>query len=239
MQKVKMKPKNKTSPKKIANELGRLDTPAQHKQQPKLRPFLSLDQMMVHMIQFRAMIYAFQSLNENHAFIQSPFFKSWEVGMTYAIFSLFGKLTDRANGASSLKKTWESAYTCFADDSNVNSINAWFDDLDNHNSQQIAYRNKVIAHSENPETCKNEPTHDWTNFSWREFDKNLEYLVKAWGVLSRFSCSSSRNFCASGEEVFHGLNLIFKQIDMKVLLKKYNMFIDKLEPLFCGPKPSP
>lgn len=193
-----------------------------------IRSTKGIDVMMIDMIQFRAMIYAFKSLEGNHAFIQTVFFKTWQVGITYAIYSLFGKLADKQQDVSSLKKSWDEAYEnpSFPKDSNTKSLNAWFKKLGRNTSQTIAYRHLVIAH--NAEEGKYEPSYDWTNYNWNKFDTDFKQLVNAWGVLSKFSGTLLALPFASGKETFNELNFIFKPHDMQVLAKKYDKFIVEL-----------
>jgi hypothetical protein len=188
-----------------------------------------IDTMMIDMIQFRAMIYAFESLGENHAFIKNHFFSSWYAGISYAVFSLFGKLVDSTKGTESLKRLWEDTFkkACFPKENVNTNISKWFTHLKKNNSQSFAYRHLVTSH--NSKFGQHEPVYDWTNFTWKQFDVELKQLILAWNILSKFSGSHIICPFISGEKMFDGLSAIFRPSDMQILINKYNEFIAGLD----------
>lgn len=205
------------------NQISKLDELIEDSS--KISQTQGIDTMMIDMIQFRAMIYAFESLDKRLAFTKTNFFSSWHVGMTYAVFCLFFKLVDSGKGKESLKRLWQDTFKKGCNEENA-SINEWFNNLNKRNSQPLAFRHLIICH--NSEFGQYEPVYDWTNFDWELFDSELKQLVNARNILSKFSGSAIICPFISGEKMFDGVSTIFKLPDMKVLVKKYNEFITEL-----------
>lgn len=194
----------------------------------KSRPNFGVDEMMSDIIQYRAMVYAFEH-TENCSFTKTILFTSWHCGMTYAIFCLFDKLIYKKDDCeSSLRKSWNHSYKqeSFPHTEETKSIDTWFKTIDKHRSQSLAYRHLVVAH--NSRIGENEPIHDWNNFSWVTFDDELKYLIDAYKILSRYSETMLLFPFIEGHEIFAESNtVIHDRENQNKLITRYNDYLNK------------
>lgn len=67
-----------------------------------------IDELVLELIEWRAMIYAFQNVNtKRNPFKESGFYAQWHLGAIYGIFTIIGKLVSKDKRDNSLRKLWE------------------------------------------------------------------------------------------------------------------------------------
>jgi hypothetical protein len=183
----------------------------------------SVDQLMLELVEWRAMISAFDGVEtEKSPFKEHIFFSQWFVGAAYAVFSIFGKL---ARGDNSLKTVWDQVVTFIAQDGacpadEIAEIKKRLHDKDgqftNKNSQSLIFRNKVISHNEKS-----------MGFIWAEIDDEIRVLIRIWSLLVSWSSFGIIEPFRTGEQAFSGLEVFFGPAEIAALKAKRTAYIER------------
>lgn len=66
-----------------------------------------LDKLFCELVEFRATIYAYEQKPKGDEFLQSFFFQHWQLGASYAVTCIIGKLVSTHKDDYSLVKLWK------------------------------------------------------------------------------------------------------------------------------------
>ena len=184
-----------------------------------------LDELMLELIEWRALKYAFQNLEtEKSPFKVHVFFMQWLVGGTYAVFALLGNLVSDHRRDSSLRKLWrevspfiEQDGACTPDEMrHINEqLNGATNRFTNRNSKAILFRNTTIAHNE-----KN------TVVRWDEIDKDIEILVRIWSIIGAWSSFGLYQPFRTADQALSGLQPHFDPSELEQLKEKRKEYLD-------------
>ena len=185
-----------------------------------------IDTLVLDLIEWRAMIYAFTyAETKANPFDKSPFFSQWITGAAYAVFSIIGKLNSHNRDDNSLRCLWNTVKP-FIEQEGVRSgeeirhIDNCLDREHGHftkaRSKAILFRHTVIAHN-----CKS------LNLSWDEIDPDIQILTRIWGLIISW-CSFGIMFpFRRSEHVFAGLEPYYDWDDMRALCAKRDEYIER------------
>lgn len=187
-----------------------------------------IDELILELIEWRAMIYAFQQVNtERNPFKESGFFAQWYLGAVYGIFTIIGKLISCDSRDNSLRKLWAvispimlSSGACT--EAEVTYINEQIDyssgRFTNEKSHTLCFRNKIIAHNEaNPIV------------SWDDVDIEMSLLIRMWALLVSWSSFGLFAPFRASDQAFLGLESFFKPSEIEALKKERQLFFEKVQ----------
>lgn len=185
-----------------------------------------IDTLVLDLIEWRAMIYAFtHAKTKANPFDKSPFFSQWITGAAYAVFSIIGKLNSHNKDDNSLRCLWNTVKP-FIEQEGVRSgeeichIDNCLDREHGHftkaRSKAILFRHTVIAHNAKS-----------LNLSWDEIDPDIQILTRIWGLIISW-CSFGIIFpFRRSEHVFSGLEHYYDLEDMGALCAKRDEYIER------------
>lgn len=186
-----------------------------------------IDELMLELIEWRALKYAFQNTEtEKSPFKDHIFFSQWLIGGTYAVFSILGKLVSKDKRDNSLKNLWQKLSPFIEQDGactneEIEYINRKLHDTSGHfkkeNSKTISFRNTVIAHNEKNLTIK-----------WGEIDKDIEILVRIWSLIVSWSSFGLFDPFRTSEQAFSGLESFFAGQELTLLKAKRTEYLDRV-----------
>jgi hypothetical protein len=186
-----------------------------------------IDELMLELIEWRAMKYALQNLDvERSPFKDHVFFKQWLIGGTFAVFALLGQLVSKDERDNSLRKLWDTISpfiekdgACAPDE--MQHINRELlgraGRFTNENSKAILFRNTTIAHNEKQ-----------TSLTWEELDKDIEILVRVWSIIGAWSSFGLYEPFRTGDQAFSGLEPYFARPELKVLKEKRGEYLQRV-----------
>lgn len=186
-----------------------------------------IDELLLELIEWRAMKYAFQHTEtERSPFKEYVFYSQWLVGGTYAVFSLLGKLTSRDGRDNSLRNLWDKIQSfidldgaCSKDE--INHMNHCLDKATGHftntNSKALRFRNTVIAHNEKSPTI-----------AWDEIDKDIQILVRMWSIIVSWCSFGIFSPFRSGDQALDGLDSFFNAGEIARLKARRQEYIDRV-----------
>lgn len=141
----------------------------------------AIDTLIIELIEWRAMFYAFQETDLNHsAFSNSIFFQQWKVGGVYAMYSHLGKLVSSDLRDHSLRRLWldiEKFISPHVETSEMEHISSCFmkkaKRFEREQSNSMLFRHTVIAHNERS-----------AGANLKDLDNDIKLLIRAWSVVS-------------------------------------------------------
>ncbi len=191
-----------------------------------------IDELLLEVIEWRSMIFAFQNLEEsNESLVQYSFLSQWYLGGTYAIFTMLGKLLSNDNRDNSLRNLWKSVSPYFQEFEGFDENEfSFLDELfvgkgnlfSNQNSVAMRYRNKVIAHNEHN-----------LRYSWNEIENDLQIISRIWSLLVMWSSSGIMTPFRHRTQVFRGLEGMFSENQMRQLVVTRQVYLDRFENWCC------
>lgn len=189
------------------------------------------DEILLEMIEWRAMFYAFQEVETStQPFNKHPFFQQWKVGGAYTMYSLLFKLVsgNTRNTDSSLRKLWWTLSPFIEEDIGNDETAYMSSQLDensrrfsNQGSKAIAFRNKVIAHNEKSIAADLD-----------HLDKDIQLLTRIWSFIITWSSFGLMFPWRDKEQAFSGLEHFYNHNDLINLKRKRQEYLDKVE-LWC------
>ena len=184
-----------------------------------------IDELVLELIEWRAMQHAFQLVETKHQpFLDHAFYQQWLIGSAYAVSSLLGKLVGRAPQENSLRKLWWEVEKFVARDGActkgelkrisklLHRATGMFTD---ENSRAMQFRNTVIAHNQKSLAP-----------AWDEIDKDVQVLVRIWSILVSWSSFGIITPFRSADQAFSGLDRLFESGELASLKKKRQEYID-------------
>jgi hypothetical protein len=183
-----------------------------------------LDDLLLELIEWRALIFAFQNVEtEGSPFKEHVFFSQWLFGGTYTVFALLGQLVSRHRRDTSLWHLWndvspfiESDGACTREEFDCikQRVNEKTGHFTNENSKAFMFRNKVIAHNE------------WSpTIPWLEIDKDIEILVRIWSLVVSWASFGRFEPFRTDDQAFAGLESFFNDDEMKRLKAKRQAYL--------------
>jgi hypothetical protein len=186
-----------------------------------------IDELMLELIEWRTMIYAFQNTEtESNPFEECIFLSQWLVGGTYAIFSILGKLVSKDSRDNSLRKLWKEISPFIEKDGACTKeehifINSMLHETSgyftNKHSKAFRFRNTVIAHNEKNLTIK-----------WELIDKDINILVRIWSLIVSWSSFGLFAPFRTAEQAFAGIESFFNHHEMVELKKSRQIYLDRV-----------
>jgi hypothetical protein len=187
-----------------------------------------IDELILELIEWRAVIYAFQQVNtERDPFKESGFFAQWYIGAVYGIFTIVGKLVSCDSRDKSLRKLWANISPIILSDgacteAEVKFINEQIDydsgRFTNNRSKVICFRNTLIAHNE---------AHPIV--SWDDVDIEMSLLIRMWSLLVAWSSLGLFSPFRTSEQAFLGLESFFQPSEIEALKKERELFLEKVK----------
>jgi hypothetical protein len=185
-----------------------------------------VDELMLELVEWRAMKYAFQNVGtEKNPFNKHIFFNQWLIGGTYAVFALLGKLISKDERDNSLRNLWGKVSpfidrdgACSRDE--IDHINQQLHKtgrFTNANSKAMLFRNTTIAHNE-----KN------TTLHWSEIDADIHVLVRIWSIIGAWSSFGLYDPFRTPEQAFSGLAPYFNPGELKNLREKRQEYLHRV-----------
>lgn len=186
-----------------------------------------IDTLVLELVEWRAMIFAFEGVNtEKTPFTSYAFFSQWRVGAVYVIFSLLGKLNAKDARDNSLRKLWitvadfiESDGACVAEEiADIGRrLHPSQGQFTNTQSKAVKFRNTVIAHNEKS-----------LGMTWEELDVDIQTFVRIWSLIVSWSSLGILHPFKSGEEAFAGLDSFFGPIELTALKAKRQEYLNRV-----------
>lgn len=187
-----------------------------------------IDELILELIEWRAVIYAFQHVNTvRDPFKESGFFAQWYIGAVYGIFTIIGKLISCDRRDKSLRKLWTDISSNMLSDgacteAEVAFINEQIDynsgRFTNNRSKVICFRNTLIAHNE---------AHPIV--SWDDVDIEMSLLIRMWSLLVAWSSFGLFSPFRTSEQAFLGLESFFQPLEIEALKKERELFLEKVK----------
>jgi hypothetical protein len=184
-----------------------------------------IDDLVLELIEWRAMQHAFQNVETKHQpFLEHAFFQQWLIGSTYAVFSLLGKLVGRAPQENSLRKLWWEVGKFVARDgacSKGELKHIWerlhkdTGQFTDETSRAVQFRNAVIAHNQKS-----------LALAWDEIDRDVQVLARIWSILVSWSSFGIVAPFRSADQAFSGLDRLFESDDLTSLKRKRQEYIE-------------
>jgi len=188
-----------------------------------------IDELMLELIEWRALKYAFQNIEtEQSPFKEHIFYSQWLVGGTYAVFAILGQLVSGHKQDHSLIRLWKKICEFIEQDGGCSKeeiieinlkldINNPLGYFTNKNSKALLFRNKVIAHNEKNLTIR-----------WDEIDKDIEILVRIWSLVVSWSSFGLFDPFRTPEQAFSGLEYLFSASEITALKTKRKEYIERV-----------
>lgn len=184
-----------------------------------------IDELVLELIEWRAMQHAFQTIETEHQpFLEHAFYQQWLIGSTYAVFSLLGKLVGQDRRENSLRKLWWEVGKFVARDGactkeelkhiweRLHKDTGQFTDK---NSRAMQFRNAVIAHNQKS-----------LDLAWDEIDQDVRVLVRIWSILVSWSSFGIIAPFRSADQAFSGLDRLFASEELTSLKGKRQEYIE-------------
>ena len=184
-----------------------------------------IDELILELIEWRAMQHAFQHVEtKEQPFLEHTFYQQWLIGSTCVVSSLLGKLVGKIPGENSLRRLWWEIGKFVARDKActkgelkiiaelLDKTKGTFTD---ENSRAMKFRNTVIAHNEKS-----------IALAWDEIDQDIRVLVRIWSILVSWSSFGIIAPFRSAEQAFAGLERVFDDVELTLLKKKRQEYID-------------
>lgn len=189
----------------------------------------SLNELILELIEFRALYHAFIESGKTNAeffdndFFETALFQQWKMGGVYIMYTSLSKLVSYGTQDKSLIKLW-SRISSFIENTldkkefdYITAILSKENDkrFVNATSDAIKYRNKVIAHNQ----LSLEP-------ELEELDKDVRELVRVWGLIILFHCEGILLPFRKNEIAFSGFSQFFDFPTLQILYKNRQSYID-------------
>ena len=190
--------------------------------------FQGIDELLFELIEWRAIIYAFQNVDtKKKPFEKSGFYAQWYLGAVYGIFSIIGKLVSKDSRDISLRMLWkdvscimlkEGACTQLEFNYIKEAMNEKSGRFTNENSKSFLFRNKLISHNEARPIVK-----------WDDVDKDLSLLIRIWSILIAWSSFGISSSFRTDEQAFLGLESMLEISEIKALREQRQRYFKKVD----------
>lgn len=184
-----------------------------------------IDELIIEMIEWRSMIYAFQKIEtKRNAFEESAFFAQWYLGAIYGVFSIFGKLLSKDSRDNSLRKLWELISPIMLKDGaclkhEVHYINECLNVkkglFTNNNSKAMLFRNKFVSHNEAA-----------PKVVWEDIDNDISVIIRMWSLLVSWSSFGIVQPFRGDRYIFRGTEAMFDDVEVMSLLRARQDYLD-------------
>lgn len=188
--------------------------------------YQSIDDSLLELVEWRAMFYAFQSVNTTeNPFSTHIFFHQWKVGGTYAMYSKLAKLVSRYSHDRSLRKLWWEIHCFIEQDWGSDEISYITRQLDpnskrfsSEESKAIAFRNKVIAHIGKSIAA-----------DINDLDEDIRLISRIWSIVTSWSSFGILTPWRSDSQAFSGLEHFYNSDDIRNLKTARNEYLKNFE----------
>lgn len=182
-----------------------------------------IDPILFELIEWRAMFYAFQTVNiDPQPFDQHAFFQQWKVGGAYAMYSSLAKLLSRDRQDKSLRKLWWDIKDFVQNTEDLEEVKYISEQLDknsdrfsNKGSKALLFRNKVVAHNE--KSIDADLTH---------LDEDIRILIRVWSIITMWSAFPMMFPFRENGQAFSALESFYSPEDLRRLKSKRQEYLD-------------
>lgn len=189
----------------------------------------SIDEILLELIEWRALFYAFQKVDTSTApFNVHMFFQQWKVGGAYTMYSLLAKLVSRDSQDKSLRNLWCDIQPFIEEDINTKEIEDISKKMQKDslrfsgsNSKAMAFRNKVIAHNEKS-----------VNADLAHLDHEIKFLARVWSLITTWSSFGLMSSWRDNTKAFSGLEHFYSSKDLTNLKEKREEYLDQVH-IWC------
>ena len=186
----------------------------------------SIDELLLELVEWRAMFYAFQTVDTaSDPFNTHVFFQQWKVGGAYAMFSQFAKLVSGGTQDKSLRNLWRDLQPFLETEiksDEIAQISKYLQKEDrrfsNSESKALAFRNKVIAHNEKS-----------IDADFDHLDEDIKLIARIWAIITNWSSFGLIAPWRSDAQAFSGLENFYTPEDLQHLKRARQEYIKKFE----------
>ena len=167
-----------------------------------------IDEIVLNLVEWRAMIYAFQQIeSKENPFQTHYFFQLWLNGGSHAIFNYLGQLLNDHKDDNSLRNLWQAVSRFIVEDGSAGKdevekidelMNKKHGRFNNEKSSALRFRNKAIGHNE----CR--PRTEWSTV-----DDDLKILIRTWSLLVSWTSFGVFAPFVDGNQAFSALHSIY------------------------------
>lgn len=183
-----------------------------------------IDEVVLNLIEWRAMVYAFQQIDAAvNPFAEHFFFRLWLNGAVHAVFNGLGQLFNKDGRDNSLRNLWESISGYIledkaADRDEILHIDTFFHRTRSDNTPAINFRNKSIGHNEaRPQ------------INWDVVDDDIKILVRSWSILVSWTSFGVLTPFIDDVQSFSGLDKFYSFSEIMKLRAARKEYINKIK----------
>lgn len=187
------------------------------------RYHIGIDELILDIIEIRAIIYSFQTVKTNcNPFETYIFHSQWLSGCTYKIFASYRKLLSGNKDDHSLKNVWNNVSHYIKDSSltsieEVDKLSLFINGINNNTSNPMRYRNKVIAHNE-----------QLPKVQWTDLDYELKGLCRIWSLITMWCSIGIIAPFYDNKAAFSGLESVVSLLELSELKNARQEYIDNV-----------
>lgn len=182
-----------------------------------------IDPILFELIEWRAMFYAFQSVNiDPQPFDQHAFFQQWKAGGAYAMYSSLAKLLSRDRQDKSLRKLWWDIEgfiqkaECPEEVQHISEqLNIHSSRFSNQGSKAMFFRNKVVAHNEKS-----------VDADLKHLDEDIRILTRVWSLITMWSTFPMMFPFRENSQAFSALESFYSLEGLTQLKSKRQEYLD-------------